>query len=519
MFSPGLGPLSMSPNIEALRAMQNPNIIEALESPKLFGPVVGPLKTWAHWLTFLKALYGLPFISDEDREVFTACTGRAESAAGGYSEAYALVGRRGGKSKIVSLIAAYEAIFGPWSERLSTGEHGNIFVIATDKKQAGICLSYIRSVFNLFPDLVERESAEEIHLKNNISIAVKTCTFRASRGFTTCLVICDELAFWRSEESANPAEEVLNSILPGLMDGAKLLGISTPYGKLGFMWEMHRNYFGKDDSDILIWSASTKMMNPTFSDVTIKRLIARDASVFRAEFEGTFREDIENFLPLELIEAAMTRSPALPDLKNKYVAFCDPSGGRADSMTLAIAHADGDKILLDRIEERKSPFDPVEVVSEFSTLMKGFGISQATSDRFGGIWVEDCFAKKGIRIEFSDLSASEIYLEFLPLMTMGKVELIKNDRLLSQLQNLERRTQSGGRDKVDHPAGLKDDVANSCAGACVFVSRNRQWSLAELEKGAMPMRGEHKAVAPADAAERDLEKEMRDFMSGNKIIK
>jgi len=40
-----------------------------------------------------------------------------------------------------------------------------------------------------------------------------------------------------------------------------------------------------------------------------------------------------------------------------YAAFVDPSGGSADSMTLAIAHADKDgRAVLDAVRERRPPF-------------------------------------------------------------------------------------------------------------------------------------------------------------------
>ncbi len=436
-------------------------------------------------MTFLRTLYGLPFVGEHDTEVFKTCTGREVPKFGGYTETYAIVGRRGGKSKVSSLIAAYEAVFGNWESKLSPGEKGWVFVVATDRSQAGIVFRYIHAALALFPDLIEREGSEEIQLKNGIIIGVKTCTFRASRGFTTCCVIADELAFWRSEESANPADEVLNSILPGLMEGAKLIGISTPYAKMGFLWNAHRDYFAKD-SDVLIWQAGTRYMNPTYSEATIKRLVARDPIVFRAEYDATFREDIENFLPLGLIQASMTRQQSLPDPKTRYYAFVDPSGGRQDSMTLAICHGEGEKILLDRMEERTSPFDPTQIVSEFSVLMKSFGIHSCTADRFGGIWVEDSFKKQGIKVEMSDLSASDIYLEFQPLLSMGRVQLIDNPRLLLQFQMLERRCVSGGRDKVDHPVGGHDDLANSVAGACVCVGRRGFTTLAEME-GTLPV--------------------------------
>jgi hypothetical protein len=38
-----------------------------------------------------------------------------------------------------------------------------------------------------------------------------------------------------------------------------------------------------------------------------------------------------------------------------------------------------------------------------------------------------------------------------------------------QFVGLERTTKSGGRDRIDHPHGCHDDVANAAAGALVYA--------------------------------------------------
>ena len=43
-----------------------------------------------------------------------------------------------------------------------------------------------------------------------------------------------------------------------------------------------------------------------------------------------------------------------------------------------------------------------------------------------------------------------------------------NARLV-EVPRLERSTKSGGKDKIDHPKGLHDDVANAAAGALVLA--------------------------------------------------
>ena len=67
----------------------------------------------------------------------------------------------------------------------------------------------------------------------------------------------------------------------------------------------------------------------------------------------------------------------------------------------------------------------------------------------------------------SERSKSEIYLEALPLLNAGRVELLDHSRLFAQLVALERRTARGGRDTVDHPPQVRDDVANAVCGAVV----------------------------------------------------
>jgi hypothetical protein len=59
-------------------------------------------------------------------------------------------------------------------------------------------------------------------------IEVHTASFRAVRGYTVVACIADEVAFWRSDESANPDVEIPNGLRPGMatVPGALLLCIS-----------------------------------------------------------------------------------------------------------------------------------------------------------------------------------------------------------------------------------------------------------------------------------------------------
>jgi hypothetical protein len=79
-----------------------------------------------------------------------------------------------------------------------------------------------------------------------------------------------------------------------------------------------------------------------------------------------------------------------------------------------------------------------------------------------------------VRYKNSELTKSEIYGEFLPIVMQGRVELLDIKQQTIELRQLERRTRSGGKDVVDHPQGLHDDAANAAAGACVLAGKERR---------------------------------------------
>jgi hypothetical protein len=71
------------------------------------------------------------------------------------------------------------------------------------------------------------------------------------------------------------------------------------------------------------------------------------------------------------------------------------------------------------------------------------------------------------------LPKSDIYLAFLPLIHSHRVELLDHARLASQLCGLQRFTQRGSRETVDHIPGhnIHDDVANAACGAIVYMAQ------------------------------------------------
>jgi len=449
------------------------NILESIDDPNLFGRCFKDKATWKAWRAFLCALFALP-MSESELATFKQCTGCDTPPTSPRTEAWLVCGRRAGKSFTLSLIAVYLACFKDWRPFLTSGERGHIVVIAADRKQAKVIFSYIRSLLADTPmlkDLVIRETSDEIDLDNRVTIEVATCSYRTIRGRTVVAALCDEIAYWQSEGSSNPDEEVLAAIRPAsaTIPGAMLLCASSPYARRGVMYDNYSRYYAQPDAPALIWRAPTLTMNPTVPQRTVDEAYERDPAVAGAEYGAEFRTDVERLLKREVITACVDvgtfERPF--DRQHSYYAFCDPSGGSSDAFTLAIGRKEGTTAVLDLIRERLPPFSPEAVIAEYSSAIKGYRIAMVTGDRYAGEFVRELFRKNGVHYEPSEKTKSELYTDLVPALNSSAVALLDHPKLVTQLVGLERRTTRGSRDVIDHGPGAHDDLANSAAGALV----------------------------------------------------
>jgi hypothetical protein len=214
-------------------------------------------------------------------------------------------------------------------------------------------------------------------------------------------------------------------------------------------------------------------MNSTVPQRVVDDAMLRDPASAAAEYLAEFRSDIENYLTKEVIEAAVPLGlfeiPPMPGIV--YSAFTDPSGGSQDSFTLAIAHRDDNGHgILDCIRERRVPFSPDAVCEEYAAVLRSYGVTEVKGDRYAGEWPREAFRNHGIEYEPAEKPKSAIYQEFLPIINSGRCALLDSSRMIGQLCALERRTARGGRDSIDHPPGLHDDLANVAAGVVVQVA-------------------------------------------------
>ena len=255
------------------------NILEAMRDPNLFAPwFLRDPATWAAWRAFLAALFALK-MTDDQLAIFKECTGRSAPPTQPATEGWLICGRRAGKSFILALCAVFLACFFEYRKYLAPGERGTVLVISINQKNARVIVRYIRALLTHIPmlaKLIERETADAFDLSNSVTIEVHPASAKTTRGYAVVAALLDEVAFFPTDDSANPDYDILDAIRPGMatIPNAMLLCASSPYARRGALWDAHRRHYGKDGDPVLVWRANT--------DDESKRVTASDRRSDRA---------------------------------------------------------------------------------------------------------------------------------------------------------------------------------------------------------------------------------------------
>ena len=449
------------------------NIIEFIESPQMLNDQSLSLAQ----KTALKAVYGLSLTGDEFK-MFNKITGLKSYPLGReWDEVSFILGRRSGKSdQIASSIALYEACCR--KHKLTVGQTGVVMVVASEKKrQAKIVFKYIEGKLKRSPVLrkmIVNITQEIISLKNNIEIQVYPCSIGKVRGQSLICFIADEVAHWKVE-GRDVDVDVLDSVRPGLdFDYSKLIKISTPYMMKGELFQDFKDFYAKPNDDVIVFQGDTHLFNPAYSEKKLAKLKKRKPLTYRCENLAFFRTDLSAMYTPEAIDNAVNsnRPLEIPRVKGvEYCCFVDVAGGGGkDSYSLAIGHLENEKVIVDVVRSHAPKFNPLEVTAQYADLVKKYGISKVTGDKFSGDYASNNWAKHNIEYERSEKTKSELYLEAESPFNTERVDIPSKELAITQLKNLIRKTRSGGKDSVDTDGGQPEDEANVIAGVIQLLA-------------------------------------------------
>ena len=103
------------------------NIVETMANAELFEPWFAG-SSWGAWRVALKGAYALPMTKAE-RNVFRAIAGRKPPKKP-VRECWFIIGRRGGKDSVASLMGTHTAAFFDRRGKLRPGERASVLCLA-----------------------------------------------------------------------------------------------------------------------------------------------------------------------------------------------------------------------------------------------------------------------------------------------------------------------------------------------------------------------------------------------------
>lgn len=475
------------------------SLARALGDPTLFGGTFASPSFWT-WLTVAKLIDG-ELLRGRELALFKQCTGRSRlpsrRARRQLRRLIVLVGRRGGKDRFLSAVAVWRAaLCADWRKHVSPGEQAVVILLGADKKQAAILRRYCEGLLRvpLLEKEILRRTDEVIEFRNGGSLEITTNSAALIRGRSAVAVLGSEAAHWKTDESsASSDEEVVSAAEPSMAmcpDGGLLMLGSSVYRKRGYVWRQFKKLHGNDETDDVCWFAPSAVMNPRLPAHVVETALAEDACKAGAEYLGRWREDVSDFLPIDVVESCTdwgrTETPRQPGVR--YVAFADAAGGTGkDSFALAIGHAENDaarSVVIDVVRERKPRFVAADVIREYAGLLRTYGVHEVMSDDYAAGFSADEWQRAGIRFRSCANTTAENYLCALPLLTAKRAHLADHATLRAQLSGLERRVVSG-HEVVGHEqrASAHDDVAAAVCG-CLVVAAQAARGLGNISDAA-----------------------------------
>lgn len=292
---------------------------------------------------------------------------------GGFREACIFAGRRGGKSEVVSAIAAYE-LYRLLSIRSPQEYYGllesdiDFTFLAQDDKGASrlyrklkkdvnktaFFTPYVRVNSETTMGFVSESDRQKRDITPTIRVVSLPCTTNAVRGPSSRFLALDEFAHFPSKKGST-SEDIYSAAKPATANftppggdntDALVFMISSPLKKMGKMYDLFAEAMDKKltaDVPTLAMNVWTSLMNPRITSKFLHKEYSDNAITWKAEYGGKFLDSSESYVRhVQFVQCVESE-------RRNTVHFTQKAAGReyfwgfdlgmkGDASALAIAH-------------------------------------------------------------------------------------------------------------------------------------------------------------------------------------
>lgn len=488
---------------------------------ELFGGLSPKDKSWFAWSVLMKVYDGIG-LNRAESKFFREVSGGLEHEKGKrWPQNWMLIiGRGGGKTRFISRIIPYRAL--TFKNALHPGQKAENTIIAPSLTAGMTGFEYVEGMLEdnevlygqLAPEhvgsnpIIKNSQMARMNFKNRTMIRLTAVTRISGRGRSIYTLVMEEAAHFKTEGRFSD-EEVYKSARPAMGrfgTDSMCFVITTPWTKDGLVWKVFKKYYGVENNRWLVIRGTTKQFNPLISDEFLSQEESDDPLYFQREYLADFVDAIAAAFSADAIEDCTItgRSALPPKFGAQYFGYVDPaslsqSAGAKfnDEFVSGVAHCERGKVIIDAYksfapEQNGKRYLPDDAISESIELFSRYGVHEVKGDHFASGYIEPKFVQAGFAFEPIKLSKSDLYVEMMPMLNDGNIELLDCEYTNSQLKRLERRRGRNGRDRIDHVDKGHDDRANMVAGL-VYMGKEKM-KTAPISLSDVKMGGERQAV-------------------------
>jgi hypothetical protein len=362
-----------------------------------------------------------------------------------------------------------------------------VLVVATTREQATLFVTTAKELLSSAPDpdvraLVDEAACtdSEIVFRTGVILKAVPCSSRSTRGMAASLVIFNELGhFITTEDGFAAGRQVYRALTPSVAQFGpmgRILVLSTPKYQSGIFYDLFRAGSDGLDPDLFVSQLATWEVNPRVTRADLESEFVADPVGARVEYGAQFDSDLSSFLEAEPVQACVIKGrhflPPIEDVT--YAAAADPAFARGgDQFSFAIGHrvgkGEGAVFVLDQLKAwrgREAPLNSDLVLDEIAELAHIYGIDEIVSDQYSVHVLTDALRRRDIKLRaqplYSELKG-EIFSSLKRAINTGRIELLDDRALVSELINLEIRPSPAGKPRIQASRGGKDDLAISLA--------------------------------------------------------
>ena len=397
-----------------------------------------------------------------------------------FNEMAMVIGRRGTKSTVTSLITAYEYykilhIPDPFEYySLMRGGEIKIINIANGQKPALNIFNTVKNIVSTVPILDRYKSnitKQEVRfrtqweLENDVNADGAIVgqsggsLSRTMRGSSSIVVVLDELAHFIDNGGVASSEKVYDALTPSVSsfvnkDGkqeGKIISLSSPLNRSGQLWKLYTQGMAEGKkSGLLILQMPSWEINPNLESEFLRSRFKRDSSVFMVEYGAEFGDSKRSWLKDKDTFKTKCIVPGNFKVKGElgqpYFLGMDV-GQINDGTAITVGHWEDERLIVDysrvyyghhtayglpdRYDFSRLPVETPQslrsIAKEVQELCKKFYIVKGYFDQYGGLALLEHLKEAGVnQLEVLNVNRtlnSEIYSSLGLLIAENNIQL------------------------------------------------------------------------------------------------